>query len=884
MMVMMKKRKMMNLIRLRGESGARRTWRAGLAVAVVLAALCVPAAGAAEGEADSWLGPAPSGAAYPAGEEGRRFAALTTDLRNRAKFKRMGSEIFRKEASILDTDRDPLDVILRRTESLLADIASMPGAPKLAKAAAELKALRARADKTAVKAATERRAIFDTVCHVRRRIAFANPLLNFKEVLILKRLLPGYNHMCDQYYGLAQRPGGGLYVLSDPFGVKPGIRSVLGKSVVANGRLKGQKLSGGPKRQWKVSYNGMGGGGGEQTVGGSFLSPDVSFDGKRIAFAYVELRGERGHSFHTDPARGHWDPGRSYHVFSVAADGSDLRMLTDGTWNDFDPCFMPSGRIAFISERRGGYLRCGRVCPTYTLYDMAADGTGIECISYHETNEWHPSVTHDGMIVWTRWDYIDRHGVVAHMPWLTTPDGRDPRAVHGNYAPRQKRPDMEVDVRAIPGSHTFVAVAAPHHGQSFGSMIVIDPRAVDDDALGPVKRLTPDVGFPESQASNRSALHYGQPWPLSEKYHLCAYEPQGGRPSGRMYGIYLVDAFGNKELVYRDPSIASQSPIPLEARRKPPVMPEMSKRFDAKPPNEATVGVVDVYTTRRPWPAGTKIAALRIFQVFPLSVASARVTHATGCQIPQAKDSINLTRAVLGTVPVEKDGSAHFVVPAGKELFFQALDEKGLAITSMRSGTHFQPGERTMCQGCHEPRSGTAATAETSVTLAMRRAASRPKPEADGTNPFSYPRLIQPVLDRHCVKCHEDNKNNPDKTKRTKPLDAQIVRTARGSYMNPRTAYYVSYVNLAPEFGFYDYGGRNWGDPGWYRTLPGKFGARASKLHQMLVKGHYDVKLPPEDMRRITVWLDSCSPFYGVYEKEGGEAQLRGEIVRPTLE
>ena len=874
----------MSSMRLGNDRNAGRPCRAALSLAVVLVALCVPAAGAADGEADSWLGPAPSGAAYPAGEEGRRFAALAADLKNRRQFKKVASEVFRREASILDTDRDPLDVILRRTESLLADIRRMPTAPTLAKPASELSALRARADKTDVKDAKARRAIFDKVCHLRRRIAFANPLLDFKEILILKRLLPGYNHMCDQYYGLAQRPGGGLYVLRDPFGAKPGIRNVLGKSTVGNGRLKGQRLSGGPKRQWKVRYNGMGGLGGDNTVGGSFLSPDLSFDARRIAFAYVECRGRRTHSYHTDPARGHWDPGRCYHVFTVGIDGSNLRMLTDGTWNDFDPCFMPSGRIAFISERRGGYLRCGRVCPTYTLYDMAGDGTGIRCISYHETNEWHPSVTHDGMILWTRWDYIDRHGVVAHMPWITTPDGRDPRAIHGNYTPRPKRPDMEVDPRAIPGSHKFVATAAPHHGQAFGSLVVVDPHVEDDDLMAPVKRLTPEVGFPESQASNRSAMHYGQAWPLSENYYLCVYEPQGGRPSGRMYGIYLVDAFGNKELIYRDPAIASQSPIPIRPRPKPPVMPEMSQRFAANPPDEATVGVVDVYKTRKPWPAGTKIAALRIYQIFPLSVASARVTHATGCQIPQAKDSVNLTRAVLGTVPVEKDGSAHFVVPAGKELFFQALDASGLAITSMRSGTHFQPGERAMCQGCHEPRPRAMAMPSESAALAMRRPASRPRPEADGTNPFSYPRLIQPVLDKHCVKCHADNKDHKDPAKRTQPLDAQIVRTARGSYMNPKTAYYVSYLNLAPKFGFYDYGGRNWTDPKWYRTTPGEFGARASKLYQMLVKGHHDVKLPPEDMRRITVWLDSCSPFYGVYEKEGGEAQLRREIVRPTLE
>ena len=107
------------------------------------------------------------------------------------------------------------------------------------------------------------------------------------------------------------------------------------------------------------------------------------------------------------------------------------------------------------------------------LFDMAADGSDIQCLSFHETNEWHPSVTHDGRIIYTRWDYVDRFGCTAHMPWITTLDGRDSRAVHGNFAPRPSRPDMELSVRAVPGSQKFVATAAPHHGQAFGSLVLI---------------------------------------------------------------------------------------------------------------------------------------------------------------------------------------------------------------------------------------------------------------------------------------------------------------------------------------------------------------------------------------------------------------------------
>ncbi|MCP3918950.1 MAG: hypothetical protein GY711_25670 [bacterium] len=847
-----------------------------------IALLSMAGAATAQGSADCWLGPAPSGAAYPPGEESRRFDSLARDLQHRDEIGAREAETFRRESLILASDRDPLDVILRRSAALLADLASMPGAPDLEPLSEELSRLRAAAGAVDVEQQAERRLLFDEACHLRRRIAFSNPLLDFDQLLVLKRHPTNYNHMCDQYYGSAQLPGGGLYVLGDVFGAVPDIRNLLANSVVENGRLQGQELSGGPKRSWNVRYDGMGHVGGDQTEGGSFLSPDLSFDGERVAFAYVECRGGRDHDHHTDPRRGHWAQERCYHVFTAGIDGANLRMLTDGTWNDFDPCFMPSGRIAFISERRGGYLRCGRVCPNYTLHDMAPDGSGISCLSYHETNEWHPSVTNDGMIIWTRWDYVDRHGVSAHFPWITTPDGRNPRAVHGNYSPRPQRPDMETDPRAIPGSSKFVATAAPHHGQSFGSLVLIDARVADDDLMGPVKRLTPDVGFPESQVSNSSALHYGQPWPLNEDYYLCAYEPQGKRPGTRRYGIYLIDSFGNRELIYRDPDIACHSPIPVQARPTPPVLPEMSKRLAEEQPGdgleEATVSVADVYDSQTPWSSEIRATALRVYQIFPLSVASARVTHATGYQIPQAKDSINLTRAVLGTVPVEADGSAHFVVPARRELFFQLLDEDGLAITSMRSGTHFQPGETASCSGCHGSRHTAPTTRFDAVPLATQRAPSRLAPEAPGTNPFSYPQLVQPVLDQYCVECHAANEDL-----QAPPLDGGIATTESSSYMNPKTTYSRSYVALTPKFGFYDYGGKDFNDPKWYRTTPGEFGARASRLYALLASGHYGVDLPPDALRRITVWLDSCSPFYGVYEEQGGKAQREGKTAQPTL-
>jgi hypothetical protein len=807
----------------------------------------------------------------------QQFETLRYDLANRGHFDRVAPETYRTQALIQSEDRDPVDVVLRRTAALYDDLLRTPAAEKLAGLLPQWVALRAASDAITVDDVPARYVLFADVCRLRRAIAFSNPLLNFDEIVFIKRHRALFNHMCDQYYGMAATPGGGLYILSDAFGSNPSVRDVLADSVVQQGRLKGQKLSGGPNTPPAWRFDGMGNLHGQPHEGGSFLSPDLSYDGRSILFAYVECTGDTQHRHHTDPAQGHWHEGRCYHIFKVNVDGSGLEQLTDGTWNDFDPCWLPNGRIAFISERRGGYLRCGRVCPTYTLFDMAADGSDITCLSFHETNEWHPSVTNEGLIVWTRWDYVDRHGCTAHKPWTTTLDGRDPRPVHGNYSIRSSRPDMETDVRAIPGSNKLIAVASPHHGQSYGSLILIDPAVPDDDAMGPVQRITPEVGFPETQGGSQV---YGTPWALSEDYYLCVYDAsmqqgvgfQGGGFVAGNYGVYLADAFGNKELLYRDPEIGCLTPMPLQARPCPSVAPQLAQRGAETNPAarhtaqetfesaEGTVAVMNVYDSLKPWPEGTQIRQVRVLQVLPMSVPSGGPPHETGVRVVTAGDSVVPVRYVLGTAPVEADGSAHFVVPANREIFFQALDEKGLAVQSMRSATHLQTGDRLVCAGCHEPKHRVALNTQ-SLPLALQRPPSRLEPDVDGSNPFSYPRLVQPVLDRHCVQCHQEKSDVAPNLGRE-----PIVRN-----------WYASYNSLVTKYGFYDYG-----DP--YRTTPGRFGARASKLYELLQKGHHDVKLSDEEMYRITLWLDCASMFYGVYEREGGKAQLQGEIAKPTLE
>ncbi len=684
----------------------------------------------------------------------------------------------------------------------------------------------------------KRKSLYFEARTLMRRIAFCNPLLDFDKILFIKRHdSVGVFHMCDQYYGCNAKPGGGLFVLSDPFGYNPRLTNVLEDSVVERGRLEGDNLS-----------------------TGTFLSPELSYDGKTILFAYTQAKA---YEKHLGKEAYEWGPEISYHIFKVNADGSGLVQLTDGDSDDFDPCFLPNGRIVFITERRGGYLRCGRHCPVYTMYSMEPDGSDIICVSFHETHEWHPSVDNDGMLVYTRWDYVDRDTNIAHHIWTSFPDGRNPRSFHGNYPDRREnRPWMEMSIRAIPGSHRYVAATGSHHGNAFGSLIMIDPRLEDDRAMSQLTRLTPDTPFPEAEAKPiRDYMRYGTPWPLSEDDYLCVYDADA-----KNRGIYWIDRFGNRELLYRDPAISCLSPIPLRRRRKPPVVPSGTvqtardiEKAGGRVPQE-TIAIVNVYDSDFAWPEGSQVAALRIIQALPKTTP------------PPNQPRIGIAnqtnaRAVLGTVPVEPDGSAYFEAPVGKAIYFQALDERGMAIQSMRSATYVHPGEQMTCLGCHEQKHK-ASSQPAATSLALQREPSKIQADVNGSNPFNYVRLVQPVLDRNCVSCHSSEK----------AIDlAGVVEGTNG--------WTRSYNNLAAKYGFYfnvGNGAINQGVHGGSRSIAGKFGARASGLLEFMDERHYGVKLSDEDFHRLTLWLDCNSEFYGSYENT--VAQANGQIVPPTLD
>jgi predicted esterase len=683
---------------------------------------------------------------------------------------------------------------------------------------------------------------------LRRQMALSNPLFQGSPLLFAKHVPSVMSHQLTQVYGYCARPGGGLFALTEP-----------GRSM----------------RTRDLTPPGL--------VAGNFMTPEVTFDGSKVLFAYCPVR----------EAPDSWDfndqtASRRYHIFELTPASGAVRPLTQGDTDNFSPVALPSGDVLFVSTRRGGYHRCGRgPCFVYTLARMAADGAGVRSVSFHETHEWDPCLLNDGRVVYTRWDYVDRNAVQYEQLWSAFPDGRDARIYYGNNT---WNPTGTWEARAIPGSTRIMATAAPHHGMTAGSIVLVDTtRGVDGPQ--PLTRLTPDVRFPESESPLafgpnpvafdfdtpvtqywRSPLvepwreqtapeeerrwpgHcYKSPWPLSESFFIVSYSFDGlvGEPGPNlpnMFGLYFADAFGNKELIYRDPAISSLWARPLAPRTPPPDV--------TRPALEADdgQGTFLVGNVRDGWPylpETNAIAQLRIIQVLLKTTPNADAPRVGAAFAAPGKQ-------VLGTVPVEPDGSAYFTVPARTPVLFQALDNHGRAVQTMRSLVYLQPGEHQSCVGCHEHRLKTPA--RTTPPLAIRRPPSKIKPGPEGSRPFSYPRLVQPVLDRHCVSCHDGREpGRPVLTGEpeggfTKSYNALVSRVAFSAWNRPEQ-------NFEP------------------MTTPLRFGALASPLGKMLAEGHSKLVLPPEDMERLVTWMDANALFYGTFDVREQQKQIAGDVI-----
>lgn len=659
-----------------------------------------------------------------------------------------------------------------------------------------------------------------------RSLALANPLLAGRQIIYLERrrfvcqMLHEYmGYYCD--YGDIE--GGGVRILERP-GRTAAVRDLTGDRL---GR-------------------------------GNFTTLALSFDGRTAYFAFAPRAPGDKPGFYTSGRR-------CFHIHALSLADGALRQLTDGPHDDFDPCPLPDGGIAFMSSRRGGFVRCNNPwepVPAYTLHRMDPGGGNIRTLSFHETNEWHPSVLRDGRIAYIRWDYVDRSAANYHGIWTTNPDGTGVRALFGNYT---EEINACYQPRAVPGSDKIVFVAGAHHADVGGSLVLLDPAQArldpetGHDHLDAIERLTPEVAFPEAAGWPSSWFH--APWPLSEDFYLVGFSHEGlpGMSSGVgedvPCGIYLFDRRGGLELLIRKEGISCMYPILLAPRPAPPAIPSCVEPDLA---GEGEFLLRKVSQGHFPLPADRPAALLRVFQVLPKSESHVanqpRIGHANA----------ESARMLLGTVPVEADGSAWFRAPAGKPLYFQAVDADGRAVQGMRSVVYLQPGERRSCVGCHEP---AAAAPPAGVPLALGRGPSRIEPGPDGSLPWSFQRLVQPILDRRCTSCH-DGSGHHDRP------GSSLDLTNR-----PGETFTTAYESLRPFIRWYEWGR----GIGGFATRPGHMPADESPLRSILLDPTHApaAGLDEEETRRLYLWLDGNAAFYGTYSEAERRAQGNGEQVPP---
>jgi hypothetical protein len=538
---------------------------------------------------------------------------------------------------------------------------------------------------------------------------------------------------------------------------------------------------------------------------GGVRDPQVHYDGRRVVFAY--RKGGAG----------------QYQLHEINADGSGLRQLTDGLFDDIEPSYLPDGGIVFVSSRCKRWVNCW-LTQVAVMHRCDADGKHIRALSSNNEHDNTPWPLPDGRLLYTRWEYVDRSQVHFHHLWTANPDGTAQMTWFGNLHPGITM----IDAKPIPGSHKVVASFSPGHGQREhdGVITVVDPSAGPDET--------------KSATSISKSARYRDPWAYSEDCFLAATGAS----------LVLLDGQGREQTVFRLPDadqragLQCHEPRPLSARPREFVI---QPRIRPEQPMGRMI-VSDVYAGRNM--TGVQLGEIKkllVLETLPMPI------HYTGGMEPISYGGTFTLERILGTVPVEADGSASFEAPAMRSVFFVALDENDLSVKRMQSFTSVQPGETTSCAGCHEYRTQTAPSAVGGLA-ALRRSPSRIEPLAGVPDVFDFPRDIQPILSDLCADCH-----GYEQTARGGPRDGRLILAGDHGPWFSHSYYMLTIARLFSD-------GRNEPrsnyDP---RTL----GSSASRLLKMLDGSHYDVKATPQQAKRLRLWIESGAAYPGTYAALG---------------
>ncbi len=576
--------------------------------------------------------------------------------------------------------------------------------------------------------------------------------------------------------------------------------------------------------------------------------PEIDFDGKRILVSIRKDPADSYHLYELDCSTGILPVSefeKQQRQQQKQQDMGKMPMLHQLTFakdvDDLDGLYLPDGCIAFSSTREPKYCMCNRHIMA-NLYRMEADGANICQIGKSTLFEGHGSLTPEGRILYDRWEYVDRNFGDAQGLWTCNPDGTNHALYWKNNTPS---PGAAVGAKVIPGTDRVICTFTACHDRPWGAIAIVE-RSRGMDGRPPVVRTWPPeamkivwspgvsgVGY-DSTAGLRPK--YEDPYPLSDKYFLCSR--MTGR--GEEMAIFLLDIFGNEILLHAE-APGCFDPKPLRPRPRPPVIPTR-RNFEGK---EGLFYVQDVYQGTHM--AGVKPGAvkyLRVVETPEKRFWTNPAWYGGGTEAPGMNWNDFNNKVILGTVPVEADGSAYFAVPSEHFVYFQLLDENHRMIQSMRSGTMVQSGELGGCVGCHDDRRQTP-PAPKAVPLAMRRPPSRLEGWYGPAREFNYLWEVQPVFDKNCLSCHDYNQSGAGKL----ILAGDREPCFNASYRQLWTRGYIRVVGAGPAETQQAY----------------SWGAAASTLVQALDHGHYGVKLDKEGYDRIVTWIDINAPYYPTY-------------------
>jgi len=677
-----------------------------------------------------------------------------------------------------------------------------PGGPQYLKRLAEL----AAKQKAARGGGTEdEQKVSDALAALRREAMLAHPALKFDKLLFVKRTPFVFNTYQDSK---ANTEGGSLCVLSP---------------VTAEGKVT--DLVG-------------------ELDGGIFSRFDLSFDARKVAFGYKKKDGAfRIYEIDLDPSTGRMVKGSLRQLtFGGEAQAEAVRRYgklgggMEHGLDDMDPCYLPNGKIMFTSTRSMRRVFCNPSIVT-SLHLMDADGKNMRCLSAGPLNEIDPCVLDDGRVVYTRWEYVDKGLGNGQSLWAVRPDGSGVDHVYKNSI---VRPAQLLNARSIPGSQRIVTVGAPHCGGRLGGPVILVDNRITRRSGEAMTCITPEIAYPCMSQATWNMGFFKEPWPFSEKFFLVSHSPGPRGSKGGGYGIYALDAWGNRAKLYSDPELSCFQPTPLRPRRKPLEIASF-ETTDPKEEKTGTLFVQDVYQGMTGIERG-RVKYLRVMGALPwpwqengiFRIGLAGNVH---------------RKKVYGTTKVHKDGSAYFTVPANENIFFQALDENFMVLQHMPTFINLMPGENRACIGCHEQRRDAPSMARVRpMAVEHPPQTLAPQPGDAGPRMIHYAADVQPVLDKHCVGCHSG------KTPKGR-LDLTGVPTA---------SWNRSYENIFGR-GLVSFRDCRYGRAGFRPEAPLSFGSHLSTLADRIRNAPCKANITQTEFVRIVTWIDANVPYYGTY-------------------